>query len=223
LLDLHKTLLLDLKMIKLILLSGTLLCAGMTSAYAEFVEVDWQEEGDNSALFDTSTGLAWLDLSETLGQSVLQMQEETVNPSSVYYGWRLPTQSELGTMFFNYFGVGDVEGSPTITYINTDSGKSALLSFVRYTGITFETVEGEYAYGYSLMDSGSGLLFSEIANKYGNKGYLRVNNLRQSADLSFSHESYGVFLVSDGAKDVPAPIALGALLLLGLGTLHRKK
>lgn len=97
-------------MIKLILLSGTLLCAGMTSAHADFVEVDWQEEGDNSTLLDTSTGLAWLDLSETLGKSVLQMQEETVNPSSVYYGWRLPTQSELGSMFFNYFGVGDVGG-----------------------------------------------------------------------------------------------------------------
>lgn len=83
-------------------------------------------------------------------------------------------------------------------------------------------MEGEYAYGYSLMDSGSGLLFSAIANKYGNKGYLHVNNLRQSADLSSSHEFYGVFLVSDGAKDVPDPIALGALLLLGLGALHRK-
>lgn len=72
------------------------------------------------------------------------------------------------------------------------------------------------------MDSGSGLLYSEIASKYGDQAHLSVNQDRGTADLSSSNGFYGVFLVSDGTKDVPAPIALGALVLLGLGALHRK-
>lgn len=199
-------------MFKNLLLCAALFMSYVGQASADFVSVDWLDNDDQATLRDNDTGLLWLDLSETLGMSLAEVMTEISDISSVYYGWRLPTQSELLLMFSNYFGI-EVDAETALNIDASELEDSLLVEYLNSTGVTFTTSEGQYNYGYSLSDSGENLLYSSVAYRYDGTSYLAIlQDRRQSIETSSIN--YGVYLVSDSINDVSTPLTLSALFII---------
>jgi hypothetical protein len=62
-------------------------------------EKDWLAVGDSLITYDSSTGLEWLDLSVTRGNSILQTEQE-----SFYGSFRWATSTEIEALFDNVIG-----------------------------------------------------------------------------------------------------------------------
>lgn len=71
------------------------------SANAEFIKGDWKVEGDQLTAVDTQTGIEWLSLEVTQGQSYTYVNYVL---ASLYPGWRMPTSSEVVEMMNNVMG-----------------------------------------------------------------------------------------------------------------------
>lgn len=96
-------------MLKKLLVIATL-TAGLisTQASAAFVTTDWKIVGDKSATLDTDTGLEWLNLSNTVGKSVNEIESML---ETDYVGWRLPNRSEVRSLIVRFF---DLEASEEV-------------------------------------------------------------------------------------------------------------
>lgn len=98
--------------LKMTILSALLL--GTFSANAALVSTDWKSAGDAKATLDTATGLEWLDLSHTLGNSMAEVQSTL---STTFAGWRLPTKQEVNQLLSGLFTLTSFnEGYSAITY-----------------------------------------------------------------------------------------------------------
>lgn len=63
-----------------------------------FIDADGFVAGDKKAIYETSTGLTWLDFGVTQNKSYNQVIAEL---DSTYFGWRLPTESEVKNLWNN--------------------------------------------------------------------------------------------------------------------------
>jgi hypothetical protein len=72
------------------------------AANANFVETDWLSENDSLSTLDVATGLEWMDLTVTRGDSVDTVSSQIVAGGN-YEGWRFPTAVEMDTLFRNLF------------------------------------------------------------------------------------------------------------------------
>ena len=61
-----------------------------------FIDADGFVAGDKKAIYETSTGLTWLDFGVTNNKSYNQVLAEL---DSTYLGWRLPTESEVKNLW----------------------------------------------------------------------------------------------------------------------------
>lgn len=68
------------------------------STSAALIDQDWSIPGDNHLLLDTSTGLQWLDLSQTANQSYADVSVNLAH-GGIYEGFRFATQSEVLAMW----------------------------------------------------------------------------------------------------------------------------
>lgn len=71
------------------------------SANAEFIKGDWKVEGEQLTAVDTQTGIEWLSLEVTIGQSYSYVNYVL---TSSYSGWRMPTSSEVIEVMDNVMG-----------------------------------------------------------------------------------------------------------------------
>lgn len=87
-------------MFKRTALIALILAMGLLSnqANAAFVPTDWKKADDKSAVLDESTGIEWLKLNVTHGQSLSEVTERLL---SDLVGWRFPTASEVESMMRN--------------------------------------------------------------------------------------------------------------------------
>ncbi len=87
-------------MFKRTIVSAFILAAGLisTQASAALVSTDWTTVGDTKATLDTETGLEWLDLTLTAGNSYTSISQDP----SLYPGWRFPTITEVKGLFDRY-------------------------------------------------------------------------------------------------------------------------
>lgn len=69
-----------------------------SAAQAELVSTDWLANNDSKATLDTKTGLEWLDLSETRGKSVAQVQALL---NTEYSGWKIANEQQVFELFEN--------------------------------------------------------------------------------------------------------------------------
>jgi hypothetical protein len=67
---------------------------------AALVESDWLDAGDSRAALDLESGKKWLDLTETMGMSIGQV-ENLLN--TTYQGFTLATESEIQAMLISSF------------------------------------------------------------------------------------------------------------------------
>jgi hypothetical protein len=181
-------------------------------ANANFIEVG-TPFGPQTALEDVSTGLVWLDLSITNGQSFDSVLANTTAGGS-YAGWQFASPEQLTTLFEDYTGGNifyEYSGAP-------DSDSTLALDFMNALGGPLFTVN-DPATGFSRMSS-TGFLNIPFGLGTAQYGYIAVDSfygpsidpsLNGSAVESVGIESIGSWLVE--SVETPEPSSL----LLGLG------
>jgi MYXO-CTERM domain-containing protein len=196
-------------------------------ASADLVEADWQNAGDNKAVLDTSSGLTWLDFTETHFYTRGDLLNDL---SSVFSGWRLPTANEVSSLMAG--------AMPNLTALSGNfqdafGGTPLFNEAATFAGLfNSSPINGDEIH-YGVFDGSNYLGFS---GAYVSPGFARVFNEYPigavTPDLSFSH-----FLVLDessnsgtggdpgtgGVTNVSTPVALGALALLIFAGIRRRK
>ena len=64
---------------KILAIATTAVMLFSASANAEFILMDWEEEGDQQIAYDDATEMEWLTLSNTLGMSLNEVLSETAD------------------------------------------------------------------------------------------------------------------------------------------------
>lgn len=202
-------------MMRKTLLAFALLVWGM-HAHATIINQDWQTVGDANLLYDTDTGLRWLDLSMTAEVSH-DAVVANLGPGGVYEGFRLATQSEVLTLWANA-GITNTERT-WVTYQYTP-----VRDLVQRLGPTVMVEEGMFPFAthtIGMAEGGPALpenLRWAMELTYAPDGL----NTRTSAnhytwDVSVADMHYSTYLV----QAVPLPGALwlfvsGGVALAGL-------
>jgi len=202
----------------------TLSLVVMTSANAGLIsnlsERDWLSVGDGLITYDRSTGLEWLDLSLTNGNSILDTEAD-----SLYRDFRWATSAEI-EMVFDY--VLDGTGYRTSADLNVVNSAN-----------TFQSLFGINHNSHYTLGISRGSFLPASTKNYG-LGYVYVNNnnviindpLNHCCWLeSSSNPTVGSWLVRSApanreqANKVPEPstIAVLALGMIGLASRKLKK
>lgn len=199
---------------KKILISAALLLAGLsTNANAEFVTGDYLSANDSNVTLDTTTGLEWLGLSLTKGESINGIKSLIENGD--YEGFRLATEDEVVFMFDQFL----------------DESKNNWLSnsqmdFMNTLG-SFLYGSGYYSFGLTEGESGAAHLYGALA------GSPAIYIGQGDYALDFKSGAYAIYLVSDSGESysalndanynslrtgnvssVPAPFALSLFAML---------
>lgn len=178
------------------------------SSHAAFVATDWKTSGDGLATLDTSTGIEWMDLSQTRGRSIQYVMD---NLSTEFAGWRLPTQAEVQQMMRNFF-------SGVYTF-NSTTGRVRVNSSSKTRIIQFETIFSRI-YHKSSDDRGNyfsrGLYLGDDGNVKSAGAYRQTHWSVENHDLDYifnvsssltysgnqctawNTPCYSVWLVNDG-------------------------
>jgi hypothetical protein len=230
------------KLLSTIFAVSTIALASM-SASAQLISTDWKSTGDKLATLDESTGIEWLDLTQTDGMSI-DTAESLL--SSRFEGWRLPTRSEVTQLMVNAFPsqASFVQGSGSKGLTNTTTDNEA-----DNFRLMFGTTQVSYGYDYTrglFKNDPSGqysVLYSGVADRNSDDYVTLYSNLSQTNDTSYSNTVFGVYLVSDGGTTqsslndpslnannanapssvpLPATAALLGLGLLGFGARRKK-
>lgn len=217
---------------------------------AEMIVGDLDQAGDGKVTIDTSTGIEWLDLTDTKGMSVNAVLAE-MGKGGLYEGWRLPTEEEVRTMFNGYLSpyrnvAETTENYYVKFYAKTNSGIwNAYRAMESDLGRTYSDESGigsdRRVRGFYLDEDGDVNLLQWRAYDRSSDYMQMWFSHENSYTLDSSGSTTSIFLVNDGGMsltsieypelfienpDAPinnAPvIAMSGLALLGLG-LRRKK
>jgi hypothetical protein len=173
-----------------------MLCAMLVTlslgANAEFVDTDWKTSGDKLAMLDTETGIEWLDLLQTAGETMNTIRPK-LDVGGAYEGWRFATASEVETMAENFF---NIEVEPGVEYYEDPEPSpepwQTAYHYVRRHGATQHENHGDYTRG--VYEGETGISYRMDVRT---SGRVRVNL------QGYSYGSTtGVFLVSDGGTTV---------------------
>jgi hypothetical protein len=232
----------NMKLLSTIFAVSTIALASM-SASAQLIPTDWKNTGDKLATLDESTGIEWLDLTQTDGMSI-DTAESLL--SSRFEGWRLPTRSEVTQLMVNAFPSekNRVQGSGGWSITNTTTDNE-VDNFRLLFGTTQVSSTTDYTYGQFKNDPGGqySVLHSGVADRRDNDYVALYSNRNITNDTSYSNSYYSVYLVSDGGTTqsslndpsinannanapssvpLPATAALLGLGLLGFGARRKK-
>jgi hypothetical protein len=230
------------KLLSTIFAVSTLALASM-SASAQLISTDWKSTGDKLATLDESTGIEWLDLTQTDGMSI-DTAEGLL--SSRFEGWRLPTRSEVTQLMVNAFPsqAAFVQGSGSKGFTNTTTDNE-VDNFRLLFGTTQSASNYDYTRGLFKNDSGGqySVLQSGVFDEKPSDYIVFYSNLNINNSTNYSNDSFGVYLVSDGGTTksslndpslnannanapssvpLPATAALLGLGLLGFGARRKK-
>lgn len=73
-------------------------------AHAALIATDWLSPGDGLAVRDTTSGLEWLNLTQTANLSYAQVSAE-LGAGGGFESWRYASNAEVVDLFGDYFGI----------------------------------------------------------------------------------------------------------------------
>jgi len=194
-----------------------------TNVSAEIISVDWQTTGDNLITYDTTSGLNWLDLTETNNLSYEYVSEQ-FGSGDQFDGFRYATPEEVINLWAN-FGIDLSSGAtwqlegyidlsvPDASYILGDTMNEYDSTYYGAQGITFSDD--------AFVGLASPVLGAYISTQDNLTQYITVDNIARR-DIHYSSIQTGSYLVSI----VPVPSAIwlfSAGLISLMGFAKRKK
>jgi hypothetical protein len=172
-------------------LAISLLAFASINAHAGLVETDWKTAGDARATLDESTGIEWLDLTETKD---LHYSEVVAQLDTTFAGWRLPTFDEVAGLMEVFFPGAQYTGSGYYT-TGTLAQRQQWVDLLGYT-------TGDLALGlHTKKGAPEYLAYSGVRVPESNYSYIYQSGGSYSKSGTHSRASVyaaGVFLVSDG-------------------------
>ena len=180
----------------------------------QFIHTDWRSEGDKLSTLDTTSGLEWLKLPETLGKSISEV-EGLLGAGQQYEGWRIPTSDEVIDYVWRVY-----DGSR-----NEQFNREAVRLTIRASNINDPLFTAGWGYlGRTLNGSYVKLSNGVIKKMVDGVGHTATFTAQDSTqyntdrlflgnsvypNLTRSNSNDGVFLVSDGgatlsSKENPA-------------------
>lgn len=176
----------------LILMAGMMLLGMMGVSSAALSERDYLSQGDGFITLDDTTGLQWLDLTQTRETRPIELSG-TLGAD----GWRIATTGEVQALAAGYLG-----------------SASEIENFVMLFGTTYDengAVAGSVSWG-RFLDGNTGTSMDGLIVRDDSFSFRFVDSPDDSQPFSFS----GTFFVRQDPSPVPLP---SALWLLGSGLL----
>ena len=201
--------------------SGVLMLSSMSAnsaLIANFSERDWLTSGDGALTYDNSTNLEWLDISETIGNSILDTEAE-----SFFSGFRWATTSEINDLLDSVIdGVGERSSHDATAKSNFDTFNNLLGGTTGEPGSGYWRVQGNSR--YAEKTSGQYGLAYAIQFNASQAVYVDDSLTNCCFSESFTHAYVGSWLVRDVAP-VPLPAAfwLFGSALCGLTVVKRRR
>lgn len=190
----------------IIFATAVLLILKTLPAEAYLYQTSDPEFGANSVTVDTSTGLGWLQLSETVGQSYDEVLDGTQR-GGLYYGYRFATEQEVMTLYSS-------AGIPGPGYYPLSS--PAIQSFISMLGPTFSQFGYSALAGFTATTSAPPGTLQECPQIYASGLNSTVDYLVTGPDFfllsvnpALGEAGMGSWLV----KEVPEPSEAGILVL----------
>jgi len=200
-----------------------LLCmAALCLAVLESTQLEAAISHSGMFTTDTATGLDWLDLEHTLGQSFDEVS--LLLGSGIFVDLRFATEDEVIELVNNTgFNPAATIGSDTNGTVNDDY----LSNLVMFLGSTGAEPEIEFSKGFtSTIVSGEQRfveLYDTMQDADGTNDYVYSNNALIHPS-SVSQSTIASFLVRDGvAVPEPTTLTLAAFALLGIVYRRRKR
>ncbi len=170
---------------------------------------------------DTSTGLDWLDLTETLGGTVLE-SDKYIGEGAEYENWRLSTIEEVQLLFKNFGLVKGTYGGLPVPGIQYPKFIDAVTMIGNIGNSSQNYDYAFFGFTGSMNDVGdykTAGMFHLIG-----KDYVVAQFEGAAAPKNYINPSRGLFLVRESPSQVPVPasIWLFSSALIGLFSLKRK-
>ncbi|MDB4725622.1 hypothetical protein OAF44_03780 [Akkermansiaceae bacterium] len=124
------------------------LVAGTSNAFGALMSLDWKTSGDGAITVDTSTGLYWLDLTETRNKTIDEVESDF---GGTYSGFRYATNEEIETLWASAGVVPTFPFSDSIA-VEAQTVASFLGSW-KLTSASYRWVTMGFSDGTSLSDS----------------------------------------------------------------------
>jgi hypothetical protein len=216
-------------------LTISVLAFASINAHAGLVETDWKTAGDARATLDESTGIEWLDLTETKD---LHYSEVVAQLDTTFAGWRLPTFDEVAGLMEVFF--------PGAQYTIQDHYTSTSVEQRQQWVDLLGGVTGDLSLGlHTNRDAPDHLSYSGVRTPESSHNWTYQNGGSYSKSGTHSRSAVynaAVFLVSDGgttyssindpslnannanaAANVSVPVGLGVMGMGLLGLAFRRK
>lgn len=168
-----------------ILAFGIFALLGATSTRAQLVGQDWKTHGDSLLTLDPTTGLQWLNLTETFNQSITDVLPE-LSAGGSFENFRVATRDEVWGLIQDA-GLPPPDFFPAVNPyelpINPDTAARAIAT----TNLLGETV-GRY-WGTDLV--------------YGTRGYTRDDSTEALSGFWVQSDGVVLYQTSVSVADVP--------------------
>jgi len=206
-------------------LLGAFLLVLTTNAHSSIIDLherDYLIDGDGLITYDSSTGLEWLDLTYTQGNSILDTEAD----ANIWANdWQWADSSQISTLFGHGSWRDPQENFPIVSLIGTWNIRTTPGQYIYQSslGISrnlpgFNTADG-FLYGEAVLRSA---VFFPDARGTNVCGFLCYEFRHPSFLESDSDPGYGSWLVRTASVPEPSIIALMFTGLFGLGLARRR-
>ena len=185
--------------------------------YAAVISMDWKVSGDELISYDDTTGLRWLDLTETDNMSYLSVTAQ-LGTGGMFEGFRVATAAEVVALWSNYnvdLSAGNDEVVPgidlSIISAAIQLGDTLSETSDNPTGVVGNVLETA-PYNAQINYMGA-YVFNDVS-------YYEIIDAKYQHNTT-AHVQIGTYLVS--AVPVPAAAWLFGSGLLGLASVARRK
>jgi hypothetical protein len=186
-------------------LAGLILLSSSSVANAGLIEADLSVANDNLAVYDTSSNLTWLDLSQTFGMSI----NTAINNFSEF---RLANQSEVIGLWTSQYPLIDFNLQFNYLAADVNTGNQIMSLF----GSIYEHTFGMYVQDNSVI--------ANIGTRTDGRLFTDENWISYTSSLDYQSSWHGVYMVQK-SESVPEPstLAIFALGMIGLASRRFKK